>query len=435
MKIIAAIFALLPAMAFADDFFIAPGSNHEYMVESASGSNNFYFAPGTYVNTNGPLTIGAGNAAQLIATGGATQTWLVAAATSRVVDASLAAYHVRIEGFTITGGDVASGYGGGVLFKNGGFGRLVDCVVTSNRTGTQYGGGVAYADLIDRCTVSHNYAGQRAGGVYYAKRLVNSLVFSNEAAIYAGGVQDSGGTNTVVAWNRSAGAAAIYSGAASYAYSNMTVIANVATNGSTFGQVHGGSFFSSTFAGNTNAGPTFSGTYLYYCVAASNVSASVGGASSSSYQYSSVFNGNSGVANKPLFGSSGDILNCTVLNQGGAAYSVGMVQPNADSFPLYNNLFVNCGTNIYNFGALAGTNAGASLITNAFEFLPDDPPYRLPPGSPAIDAGNSFFAKTFYDLYGRDRTQGTVDVGAVEYQLGIDDPAPDGGSSLLWILE
>jgi len=234
-----------------------------------------------------------------------------------------------------------------------------------------------------------------------------------------------------VAWNRSAGAAAIYSANASHAYSNMTVIANVTTNTVTSGQVHGGSFFNSTFAWNTNAGPMFGGTYLYSCVVASNVSAGYGGASIFSYQYSSVFNGNSGPANHSLFSSSYDMLNCTVLNQGGAAYSVGMVQPKSDSVPLYNNLFVNCGTNIYRFNlaAVTGTNVGASLITNAFEFLPDDPPYRLPPDSPLIDAGSGDFVSYPFDLYGRDRTHlgGDPDIGATEWTA--TDLPPDNGAA------
>ena len=90
--------------------------------------------------------------------------------------------------------------------------------------------------------------------------------------------------------------------------------------------------------------------------------------------------------------------------------------------------------NASNFVALVGTPP--TVNTNNFlsdpSFLSDS--YRLSQSSPCIDAGNNTYAGGSLDFYGRSRVlNGTVDIGAAEFDPEIDSP-PSARRRFFWSL-
>jgi hypothetical protein len=125
------------------------------------------------------------------------------------------------------------------------------------------------------------------------------------------------------------------------------------------------------------------------------------------------------------------IRNCTLLNTNAAAPIV--QYPPTPSAAVANTLVVHASqTNIAGDNGAAWTNVACNYFTNTVTnglFLPNGPPYRLPPGSPLIDAGNGDFSLFPLDLYGRARIYlgGVVDIGATEW-TDTDLPISDDGA-------
>jgi hypothetical protein len=124
------------------------------------------------------------------------------------------------------------------------------------------------------------------------------------------------------------------------------------------------------------------------------------------------------------------LVNCTILNTNAAApvvqYSL------TPSKQVANTLIVHASqTNVLDQNSAVWTNVAANYFTNSADglFLADDPPYRLPPDSPLIDAGNGDFVRYPFDLWGRDRTHlgGDPDIGATEW-TATDLPPDDGAA-------
>ena len=124
------------------------------------------------------------------------------------------------------------------------------------------------------------------------------------------------------------------------------------------------------------------------------------------------------------------VRNCTILNTNAAAPVV--QYSGSPSYVIANTLIVHASqTNVLDQYGAVWTNVAANYFTNSADglFLPDDPPYRLPPDSPLIDAGSGDFGSYPFDLWGRPRTYlgGDPDIGATEW-TATDLPPDDGAA-------
>jgi len=122
-----------------------------------------------------------------------------------------------------------------------------------------------------------------------------------------------------------------------------------------------------------------------------------------------------------------EMFNCTIVNHSEDRSAI-VVGVNAQS-KIWNNVFWNpeAATNWF----VVATNVGCNS-SNDPAFIPGT--YRLSPGSPCIDAGNNTYAGGSLDFYGRPRTlNGTVDIGAAEFDPELDVPA-SGRRSFFWSL-
>lgn len=321
-------------------------------------------------------------------------------------------------------------------------GSIINSTVQWNYAGG--GGGAAHFAYATNSVFEFNSCGTRGGGgiggyygFIYAE---NCVVVSNTSAKAGGGAHRGAARSSLVAHNT----AGTSGGGGHYLFgTNLTVRDNVAASWG--GGLHFGLAESSTIERNvahSSGGGANAATLLYSLVIsnrATNVSLSGGGGISGGTADSCVFIDNwasSAGAHAGQDSWNATVRNCTILNTNNAAAPVVQYSA-APSAVIANTLIVHASqTDVLDHYGAIWTNVAANYFTNSAAglFLSDDPPYRLPPDSPLIDQGNSDFAVTPYDLYGRDRTQGTVDVGAVEYPLGIDEyPAVDGGK-LRWIL-
>lgn len=269
------------------------------------------------------------------------------------------------------------------------------------------GGGGAKSAYIYDCTVISNVATKAGGGAYRVLAARNSTFAHNSAGTSGGGGYNLYGTNMVVRDNYAGTiGGGLYGGLAE----SSTIERNVA-NG-----VGGGGAFSST---------------LRYSVISSNYAAGVGvGGIGEGSADSCVFIDNrTGTAGNDV--QNATVRNCTILNTNAAAPIV--LWSGNPSAAVANTLVVHASqTNIADQNGAAWTNVSANYFTNTFTnglFLTDDPPYRLPPGSPLIDAGNGDFSLFPLDLYGRARTYlgGVVDIGATEW-TDTDLPISDDGA-------
>ena len=125
MRRIASIFALLPALAFAQTP-LTTADDWQAAVQTAAPSSWFAFAAGTYQLTGTPLIVTSGWTR--IEGAGPESTYLVAAANTNVV--RVTATNVVLAGLTITGGNAAAGAGGVI---GHGLTLVTNCVVVSNR--------------------------------------------------------------------------------------------------------------------------------------------------------------------------------------------------------------------------------------------------------------------------------------------------------------
>jgi hypothetical protein len=294
--------------------------------------------------------------------------------------------------------------GGGIFYVTATNSRIWRNAATN---ASQFGGGGAYyANLFD-CSVVSNVTTKAGGGAYNVYAARNSTFAHNSAGTSGGGGYGLYGTN-------------------------MTFRYNVA--GTSGGGMHAGlaafSVFERNVANGSSGGGAFNST-IFYSIIVSNrgyEATGPGGGVAGSTAESCVFVDNWWTNAFGPYGGGQDlwnssIVNCTILNTNAAAPLVQW--SGAKNRPVANTLIVHASsTQILDNTAAVWTNVAANYFTNSADglFLPDDPPYRLPPDSPLIDAGYDALVVAPLDLYGRARQRGTVDVGAVEYQPETDAP-------------
>lgn len=184
-----------------------------------------------------------------------------------------------IDGFTITGGYLTSGYGGGIYSTGaGGNPTFTNCTITGNRS--LHGGGVGCtgtsSQTFANCTISNNTASGAGGGVSCAgvQTFTNCTISGNSAGSVSGGgggVSAYGATPTFVNCTISGNTAVTYGGGVYlvnpgvYTFINCVISGNQSTGAARCGggvYCGGGNptLTNCTISGNTAAG-TGGGVY------------------------------------------------------------------------------------------------------------------------------------------------------------------------------
>lgn len=299
--------------------------------------------------------------------------------------------------------------GGGLLYVT-----ATNCRVWRNAAtnANWQGGGGGKSVYLYSCSVISNVATKKGGGVYGCFSARDTVFAHNEAKTAAGG----GGHNL--------------NG------TNLIVRDNVAAT--TGGGLDGGLAASSTIERNVSGnygGGAFSATLIYSLVFSNRVTnANQGGGGASACTVESCAFVDNWCNAVTVYGGqdswNASLVNCTILNTNAAAPVV--QYSHTPSRPVANTLIVHAtATNVLDQNSAVWTNVAANYFTNSATglFLPDDPPYRLPPDSPLIDAGNGDFVSYPFDLWGRPRTYlgGDPDIGATEWTA--TDLPPDNGAA------
>lgn len=311
-----------------------------------------------------------------------------------------------------------------------------DCIIVTNRaTNASFGlgGGSQWVNL-SNCVVVGNYARQTGGGAEGGYIMGGTVISNNLSAGNGGGANNALLRDVVVANNSTTEHGG---GVANSSGTNATIRFNVSSRNG--GGAYGGRLVSSLLHNNTCGGIPCGGggahsVALVYSVIASNSApgnwAHAGGGVNDSTLDSCVLINNIGLATRPQDAIASTLRNCTVIN---SATNVSVLSLSArPAAVIANTLIVSpVQTNLVDENGAAWTNVAANYFTNSATglFLPDDPPYRLPPDSPLIDAGSGDFVRYPFDLYGRDRTHlgGDPDIGATEWTA--TDLPPDNGAA------
>lgn len=302
-------------------------------------------------------------------------------------------------------GNSAQGNGGGALG-----GTLNNCTLTNNSAGS---GGAAYSGILNNCALTRNEAGY--GGGVFGCLLNDCLLTSNTASSYGGGA-DNCTLNTCTLSGNTAPAG----GGASYGtLTGCTLMHN------TSGQ--GGGAFDVT---------------LNNCVLTGNNAGQGGGA------FSGALNNCALTGNLASFGGGAYIAvlnNCTIAGNstdaGGEGGGVcGDWQTGAYSY-LYNCIIYYNGPDNYNYLTCVLNYCCTTPVPSYFgaNNISGDPLFVDPSGSnlqllsdsPCIDAGDNAYAAGSTDIDGLPRiVDGTVDIGAYEYQGAPTKPVLQVGTSL-----
>lgn len=271
---------------------------------------------------------------------------------------------------------------------------LSNCTLVANSA--YYSGGGAYQSTLFNCTLSGNVATFYGGGGVEASTLYGCILSNNFGGQVGGGADVSTLNNCSLIANVS------YYGGAEYNSTNVNslIVSNTA-------YVYGGGVYFSTLsncvlsgnsAGNSGGGAYF-GTLLN-CLITGNSAASDGGGAEYSWVNNCTVVGNSA-------GSIGGgvYYNCNVYNS--------IVYFN--TAPYGNNWYDNSVT-FDNSCTTPSPGTGANNISSAPIFVDAaNGNYRLSPGSPGIDGGDTLFVQGAVDLDGNPRIiEGTVDMGAYE---------------------
>lgn len=283
----------------------------------------------------------------------------------------------------------------------------------TNATPSSAGGGGGREVIFVDCSVVSNVTTKNGGGVYRSPGSRGTTFAHNSAGLTGGGGYNLYGTNLIVRDNVAAGTG----GGIIYGLAASSVIERNVS-----GSVGGG------------GGGAHSSTLIYSLIVSNRATATTGvGGGGGVYGCtveSCAFVDNYTPQARGLDSRDSSLVNCTILNTNAAAPVV--QQSSSPSRPVANTLIVHAtATNILDQNSAVWTNVAANYFTNSADglFLLDDPPYRLPPDSPLIDAGNGDFVSHPFDLWGRDRTYmgGDPDIGATEW-TGTDLP-PDNGAA------
>lgn len=398
-SILALILAALPLPAVAAEFYCLPGgagtgtgsswgnasSNLMSTLTNAASGDVVYFS-GSWTGAVTVSSVPSGASARYYVPAGVT---LQGATNARLTTAAIGATRIlvletnaAVRNAAIHGGLGPSVNGGNVFSMSDGC-LVYDCDVY----GSPNASGVYRGTVVD----SRLYG--NAGGGAILATLSGSEIYTNSAAS-GGGVSSCVASNCLIR-NNTAGN--LGGGALESVLIGCTVVSNVAA---------------------ATGGGTYLGTN-FYCTIAYNVAATGGGGTIFSISHSSIVAANA-VSGAYTGGGvrDGAAWNCTIVsNSTAAATGGGMYNATAsNSIVLYNTAAAAANyaqSNFYNGTIPSG------IYTNPIAFGEG---FRLPAGSPAIDAGNNTASLSPLDALGQGRVNGaTVDYGAVEWYA---DPVP-----------
>ena len=414
----------------------------ESLIETNGANYHYYFEPGVYQlddvlfisSSNVHLYGNTSNRSEVgVTSNGHPEVVLIAGVSNRVIQFPNMTYPASnvLSGLTITGGSSELGavYAGTITGYLPGHHTVSRCHVVSNTATGLYqvsvenstiescsrsgdAGGACLVNMTN-CVVKNCYASGNGGGVYLNSdtRIDNSLIASNSCTGRGGGVYGGLVYNSVVVSNnagdRGGGVCGIV-GVSNYVAFNTSRMGAAAYYGS-----YTNCIFDRNVSG-TSGSPTVYGTYCN-CLFTSNSTtyANGGGAGALSTYYGCVFVGNSAPNGKPqVLYDVNNVFNCTFLSD-----SPYPILSGKNENPIANNIFAGSTNTSY-----STTNLVANFATNSAAdlFIPDGLPYRITEDSPCRNAGDDTYAITEFDFYGRDRTQGQVDIGAVEWTPEID---------------
>jgi autotransporter-associated beta strand protein/predicted outer membrane repeat protein len=380
-------------------------------------------------DTTGTITISGPGTGQLTIDGGD---------SSRVflIDANVSA---SISGLTIADGEAANDNGGGV--SNAGTLTLTNCDLTGNSAGGDGGGIYSTGTLtLTNCTISGNSAGS-GGGLFDASGAVTVTggTLTDNAAVNDGGGFDSAGTLTL-SGSTLTGNSAMFGGGI-FNIGGLLTVATSTLSGNAAAEYGGGidnsgrlSLSSSTLSGNSAS--FGGGVYNSVADAASLIDSTVYG--NQSVVGGGIDNlGSLTASDSTIAGNSATLQGGGLANSGSAALANSIAAsdtaPNgADvsgsvtaNFSLVQNIagatFIKTSAN-----NITGQSALLATLGNYGGLTQTAPPLI---GSLAIAAGSDALipAGVTTDQRGLPRiVNGTVDIGACEYQPGpLSVPAPD----------
>jgi hypothetical protein len=316
-------------------------------------------------------------------------------------------------------GNIAQTNGGGAFYST-----LTNCTVLQN-IAVVSGGGV-FGGTMENCLISNNVAQFRDGGGACYATLSDCLLITNTAN-YGGGSASNTLNNCIIANNR---ASLFGGGTYSGAENNCLITNNVALQGgggSGFGTLTDCSLFNNFVPngpGVLGGGGAYSGT-LISCLISNNIAVNHGGGANTAVLTNCLVIYNSVL---PLgVGSGGGayncyLANCTVMYNTNRGVDGGglMGSAGATNSIIYYNTVTNISAGIFRncciYSSLV-TNGIFGNITNAPLLVNAGSDFHLQSTSPCINSGSNSFVSIATDLDGNPRIQGTVDIGAYEYQM------------------
>ena len=353
---------------------------------------------GTYVMTNGHLA--ARQNTRFIASNQSENATILTSGTgtNRVLYFGNGVTNCQLIGFTVIGGnEPGTGNGGGVYWYPSAGTRsscyMSNCWVVSNSAydgggvyggpafntwfsfngARRYGGGQASSTA---ASIGCTYVSNRAdcGGAVYNAALYGCQLGYNYATNYGGGQYKGFSTNSVYSYNVAFRGGGVFD-----------------CDGVFYG------FFgtnSSTDAVSTGGG---------------------GGGETGSFCYSCVFVGNTAPLAPAAWVSDEQVWGCTFLGHTNAAAVLYNYNPAGS---VANNLYYNNASNPAH--DVTVTNWQSNVVCSVSPFLGDGTVKIKSTASEVIGLANPLYTLGALDFYGRPRTNGAVDVGAVEYTAGDD---------------
>ncbi|MDR1526701.1 MAG: DUF5123 domain-containing protein [Dysgonamonadaceae bacterium] len=298
-----------------------------------------------------------------------------AAGTGRVINAT--SPNVLIQGFRITGGNLSSGNGGGLLIASG---TVRYCTISGNKAPN--GGGIRLNgsdanSAIENCIISGNEATVAGGGINLSKntQVNNCIIQANKASTGAGGIYTTGGggeeiDRCIIDGNETAG------GDGGGVVLNKALLTNSLVSNNKGGGTNRGGGIRISSGSNVS--------FVYNCTVVNNESGSGGGGGISSQNGISF------------------IKNCIAWNN----------RRNTSGTITDDNLSTVKAISSYSICTDAADNNNLNADPLFTDAAHDD--YTLQESSPARGAGDPSVGLTV-DLAGNPRGTATIDIGAYEY--------------------
>ena len=304
-------------------------------------------------------------------------------------------------GFTLTNG-VTSGNGGGVVCAST-TARLINCTLTRNSAAGSGGG--AFSGSLSNCAVIGNTAFNGAGADSSVLDFCTVNGNSKSAIFFCAG----GGLNNCTASDCTINGNNSWYGAGANASTLTRCTLNDNYAGGSGGGANNSTLSRCTLSGNTSGpGGGLNGCTADNCLLTGNL-ANWGGAASGS-----------------------TLNNCTLADNRSLFDGGGVVSSTLNNCILYfNAILYSPGSTSYNYSPDCALNYSCTLpLPAAGAGNLDNPPlfanrsagnYRLQSGSFCINTGTNALATNATDLDGNPRIfQGTVDLGAYEFQSPVD---------------